>query len=134
MGVFSWDAKEPGCGEWLPRCQGEWPTVSIHDRSPAWRILATNDLTRRQLLTFIGASDAIASLGTPGTQLDCIADTTGAEFGLVGEKYGWLVEIDPRVPTSLVKKHTALGRFRHENIAIRAETGHHSVVDSDNHF
>src|SRR5262249_31796099 len=27
-----------------------------------------------------------------GTQLDYIADTTGAEFGQVGEKYGWLVE------------------------------------------
>ena len=62
-----------------------------------------------------------------GTQLSYIADTTGAEFGQVGEKYGWLVEIDPRHPGSRVKKHTSLGRFRHENIAIRAEEGNHLV-------
>jgi uncharacterized protein len=62
-----------------------------------------------------------------GTQLSYIADTTGAEFGQVGEKYGWLVEIDPHHPSSRVKKHTALGRFRHENIAIRAEEGNHLV-------
>jgi secreted PhoX family phosphatase len=61
------------------------------------------------------------------TQIGYIADTTGAEFGLVGEKYGWLVEIDPRNPGSRVKKHTALGRFRRENIAIRAENGNHLV-------
>jgi uncharacterized protein len=62
-----------------------------------------------------------------GTQLGYIADTTGTEFGLVGEKYGWLVEIDPRNPGSRVKKHTALGRFRHETIAIRVENGNHLV-------
>ena len=58
-----------------------------------------------------------------GGQLNYIPDTVGAEFGLVGEKYGWMVEIDPRLPSSRPKKHTALGRFRHENIAIRAEQG-----------
>ena len=62
-----------------------------------------------------------------GTQLSYIEETTGAEFGQVGEKYGWLVEIDPRHPDVRVKKHTALGRFRHENIAIRAEAGSHLV-------
>ncbi len=58
-----------------------------------------------------------------GTQLGYIKDTVGGEFGLVGEKYGWLVEIDPRDPTSRAKKHTWLGRFRHENIAVRADQG-----------
>ena len=33
-----------------------------------------------------------------GTQLGYIEDTVGAEFGLVGEKYGWMVEIDPTRP------------------------------------
>jgi secreted PhoX family phosphatase len=61
------------------------------------------------------------------TQLSYIAETTGAEFGQVGGKYGWLVEIDPRNPNSRVKKHTSLGRFRHENIAIRAEHGNRLV-------
>jgi secreted PhoX family phosphatase len=47
--------------------------------------------------------------------------TSGQEFGLVGEKYGWLVEIDPDDPDFRPRKHTALGRFRHENIALRVE-------------
>jgi secreted PhoX family phosphatase len=58
-----------------------------------------------------------------GTQLDYIPGTVGAEFGLVGQKYGWMVEIDPRDPKSHPKKHTWLGRFRHENIAVRADEG-----------
>lgn len=67
---------------------------------------------------YVGVQEEV----TPdGTQLSYIPDTVGAEFGLVGEKYGWMVEIDPRHPWSHPKKHTALGRFRHENIAVRVE-------------
>ncbi|PLS18465.1 hypothetical protein CVD28_07330 [Bacillus sp. M6-12] len=32
--------------------------------------------------------------------------------------YGWIVEIDPLDPKSTPKKHTALGRFAHENAAM----------------
>lgn len=32
--------------------------------------------------------------------------------------YGWIVEIDPFDPQSVARKHTAMGRFRHENVAI----------------
>jgi secreted PhoX family phosphatase len=46
---------------------------------------------------------------------------TGTFFGQVGEKYGYVVEIDPSDPTWRGRKHTALGRFRHENVALRAE-------------
>jgi secreted PhoX family phosphatase len=69
---------------------------------------------------YIGVQEAVKP---NGTQTAYVAETAGAEFGLVGEKYGWMVEIDPRNPRSRVKKHTALGRFRHENIAVRAERG-----------
>jgi uncharacterized protein len=32
--------------------------------------------------------------------------------------YGWVVEVDPFSPGTPPRKHTAMGRFRHENVAI----------------
>ena len=54
----------------------------------------------------------------------------GNPFGLVGNKYGWMVEIDPRQPERPPVKHTALGRFRHEAVAVRARAGEPLVVYS----
>ncbi|MFE4430798.1 PhoX family protein [Peribacillus butanolivorans] len=34
---------------------------------------------------------------------------------LIPEHYGWVIEVDPFDPTFAVRKHTALGRFNHEN-------------------
>ena len=42
-------------------------------------------------------------------------------FGLAGNKYGWMVEIDPANPEDYGTKHTWLGRYRHEAVGIRAE-------------
>ena len=47
----------------------------------------------------------------------------GNVYGLAGNKYGWMVEVDPQRPDHAVRKHTALGRFRHEAVAVRAEAG-----------
>ena len=47
----------------------------------------------------------------------------GNPFGLAGNKYGWMVEIDPANPGDPGTKHTALGRFRHEAVAVRARAG-----------
>ena len=47
----------------------------------------------------------------------------GNPFGLAGNKYGWMVEIDPANPNDPGTKHTALGRFRHEAVAVRARSG-----------
>lgn len=58
-----------------------------------------------------------------GTQTGYDEESGGFTFGLVGEKYGWMVEISPADPSFRNKKHTALGRFRHENIAFRTEAG-----------
>jgi uncharacterized protein len=38
--------------------------------------------------------------------------------GLDEKHYGWIVEVDPFDPDFQVRKHTALGRFHHENAAM----------------
>lgn len=45
----------------------------------------------------------------------------GLEEPLDGRHYGWVCEVDPA--TGLLQKHTALGRFRHENVTVRALAG-----------
>ena len=47
----------------------------------------------------------------------------GGRLNTLGTKYGWVVEIDPYAPSALPVKHTALGRFRHENVGIRTRDG-----------
>ncbi|MBW4694931.1 MAG: PhoX family phosphatase [Lyngbya sp. HA4199-MV5] len=69
---------------------------------------------------FVGVQENVKP---DGTQTGYATGTTGAEFGLVGEKYGWIVEIDPANPDYRPRKHTALGRYRHENIAMRVQAG-----------
>ncbi|MDJ1185677.1 PhoX family protein [Roseofilum casamattae] len=54
----------------------------------------------------------------------------GNPFGLAGNKYGWMVEVDPANKDDYGTKHTWLGRFRHEAVGIRAEAGKPLVVYS----
>ena len=44
------------------------------------------------------------------------------------KKYGWVCEHDPYDPERPGRKHTALGRFRHENTALRHEPGRRLVL------
>jgi uncharacterized protein len=69
---------------------------------------------------FVGVTESVKP---DGTQTGYTTGTTGKEFGLVGEKYGWMVEVDLADPNFRPRKHSWLGRFRHENIAVRAESG-----------
>ncbi|MFO7628597.1 MAG: DUF839 domain-containing protein, partial [Prochlorococcaceae cyanobacterium] len=57
-------------------------------------------------------------------------DGLGNPFGLAGNKYGWMVEFDPREPTKPAVKHSLLGRFRHEAVAVVARPGEPLVVYS----
>jgi secreted PhoX family phosphatase len=54
----------------------------------------------------------------------------GNPFALTGNKYGWMVEIDPRRPEQPAVKHSWLGRFRHEAVAVRAVRGQPLIVYS----
>jgi secreted PhoX family phosphatase len=47
----------------------------------------------------------------------------GNVFGMSGNKYGWMVEIDPANPNDYGTKHTWIGRYRHEAVGVRAEAG-----------
>jgi len=47
----------------------------------------------------------------------------GNVFGLAGNKYGWIVEIDPANPQDYGTKHTWIGRYRHEAVGVRVEAG-----------
>ncbi|MCC3437108.1 alkaline phosphatase PhoX [Microcoleus sp. PH2017_05_CCC_O_A] len=47
----------------------------------------------------------------------------GNVFGLAGNKYGWMVEVDPANPKDYGTKHTWLGRCRHEAVGIRVVAG-----------
>jgi secreted PhoX family phosphatase len=57
-------------------------------------------------------------------------DGLGNPFGLAGNKYGWMVELDPRRPQQPAVKHSWLGRFRHEAVAVQAQAGQPLVVVS----
>ncbi len=58
------------------------------------------------------------------------AEGLSSIFGLAGNKYGWMVEVDPANPNDYGTKHTWLGRFRHEAVATRAEVGKPLVMYS----
>ncbi|MBD2120679.1 PhoX family phosphatase [Trichocoleus sp. FACHB-262] len=88
--------------------------------TPWGTVLSAEENFQGAAAFFVGVTEAVQP---NGTQASYTPGTTGEAFGLVGEKYGWMVEVDPANPDFRPRKHTALGRFRHENIAMRVEAG-----------
>ncbi|MEG4445441.1 PhoX family phosphatase [Microcoleus sp. AT9_B5] len=88
--------------------------------TPWGTILSAEENFQGSELFFVGVQENVKP---NGGQTSYAKGTIGEEFGLVGEKYGWMVEVDPQDPSFRPRKHTWLGRFRHENVAIRAEAG-----------
>ncbi|MDQ0922425.1 secreted PhoX family phosphatase [Pseudarthrobacter sp. W1I19] len=59
-------------------------------------------------------------------------DTRNAGFENESNRFGWIVEVDPFDPTSTPKKHSSLGRFKHEGAnVIVAESGHVVAYSGD---
>ncbi len=87
---------------------------------PWGTVLTAEENFQGSAVFFVGVNEGVKP---DGTQTGYTDETTGKEFGLVGEKYGWMVEVDLANPNFRPRKHTWLGRFRHENIAVRADAG-----------
>lgn len=90
--------------------------------TPWGTVLSAEENFQGSALFFNGVQEGIKANGSQTAYID---GTTGKEFGQLGEKYGWMVEVDPqsRAGAERSRKHTALGRFRHENVGLRAEVG-----------
>jgi secreted PhoX family phosphatase len=123
--------------------------VRVQNKDGKWEMVKGDKLNRRLdattpiILTgpakeLDGGPNAIGTLAncsggvTPwGTVLSCeenfqdypvpVADGGyGWEKDIYSKRhYGYVVEVDPYDPASTARKHTAMGRFRHENVAIR---------------
>ncbi|MEO1507741.1 MAG: alkaline phosphatase PhoX [Cyanobacteria bacterium J06633_23] len=69
----------------------------------------------------------------PSSRLFSIAvdmDGSGSVMGFAGNKYGWMVEVDPANPNDYGTKHTWLGRYRHEAVGFHAAAGQKLAVYS----
>jgi secreted PhoX family phosphatase len=93
--------------------------------TPWGTVLSAEENFQGSSTFFVGVQEGVKQ---DGSQTGYTPGTTGAEFGQVGEKYGWMVEIYPLEPGERPRKHTCLGRFRHENAALRVSRNDPLVV------
>jgi uncharacterized protein len=97
-----------------------WGTVlsaeeNFHDQVPEPVMADGSSFDPRETPFFLSASEV---------------NGRGNVFGLAGNKYGWMVEIDPAKSDDYGTKHTWLGRYRHEAFGIRAVANQNLAVYS----
>jgi uncharacterized protein len=73
-----------------------------------------------------GGQTPWGTLLTCEENVDDYAETWGSDYNPMHQ--GWVTEIDPFTADSIPKKHTALGRFRHENAAVTIASDGRVVV------
>ncbi|MCF6136482.1 PhoX family protein [Pseudalkalibacillus berkeleyi] len=115
--------------------------IEVYEEDNSWKMDTTSKYARRVTgLTEIDltgpakGSDAVnGSTKVQGTFANCSGgrtlwgtllsceenyEDTAEAAGLDETHYGWVVEVDPFDPNFRVRKHTALGRFNHENASV----------------
>ncbi|HLL63336.1 MAG TPA: PhoX family phosphatase [Propionibacteriaceae bacterium] len=68
-----------------------------------------------------GLTDATAPSGNSWEKIDPRFDARNPDFTNEPNRFGYIVEIDPEDPTSTPRKHTAMGRFKHEGANVRVD-------------
>lgn len=125
--------------------------IEIKKVNGKWQLLKESKYARRitanTMMDLTGAAKGDAAIGgvkeVEGTFANCSGGRTLWNTVLTCEEnfqsdakrwsrnqthYGWVVEVDPFNPQSKPKKHTALGRFSHENTAMTLSNDGRLVV------
>ena len=68
-----------------------------------------------------GLTDATPPSGNSWEKVDPRFDARNPGYVHEPNRFGYIVEIDPEDPTSTPRKHTAMGRFKHEGANVRVD-------------
>ena len=74
--------------------------------------------------TVLSCEENVDEYGEPVT----VPFGSGWDATYVRQHNGWVMEVDPYNPSHVPTKHTAMGRFRHENVAMRYSPGKPAVA------
>jgi len=97
-----------------------------------WGTVLSGEENFNQYFRATGTDPREARYGLSSTQdvrnwrsVDPRWDATAPAYAHEPNRFGWIVEVDPYDPTSTPRKHTAMGRFKHE--------GANVIINDDGH-